>query len=211
VAAASEKTSETEGGAPKCGATNKRNGKPCRMTRGFRTDHPGSGHCYLHGGASPNGEKHAARIAAERLGAKLELAPHDALLDALYRQAAIVAFYAGRVAALDDTALIVEPTRIRRDQDGDTTIDRSNDAGVNVWVRLYSEAVLQQAKLAKAAVDAGVAERHVRIVEAHAELFARALDAILGDPDLALTPDQLAAATPVVRRHLVLLEGGRAA
>lgn len=36
-----------------CGAQGKQTGKPCRHPAGFRTDHPGEGRCYLHGGATP--------------------------------------------------------------------------------------------------------------------------------------------------------------
>lgn len=35
---------------PVCGATNKRSGKPCQHPAGRRTDHPGAGRCWLHGG-----------------------------------------------------------------------------------------------------------------------------------------------------------------
>ena len=33
-----------------CGAHARRTGKPCRHPAGFRTDHPGEGRCWLHGG-----------------------------------------------------------------------------------------------------------------------------------------------------------------
>ena len=36
-----------------CGAEGKRGGGPCRHPAGFRTDHPGSGRCWLHGGRTP--------------------------------------------------------------------------------------------------------------------------------------------------------------
>ncbi|GAA4015594.1 hypothetical protein GCM10022631_29680 [Deinococcus rubellus] len=36
-----------------CGAKGRRNGKPCRHPAGFRTDHSGSGRCWLHGGLTP--------------------------------------------------------------------------------------------------------------------------------------------------------------
>lgn len=212
MAAASGKPSETSTDAERCGAKSRRTGKPCRNPRGLRTDHPGTGNCWLHGGASPNGRIHAAREQAARLGARLELEPHDALLDALYRQAAVVAYYAQRVAALNDDELLVEHRRERQaGDDGTSFVETSSDAATHVWVRVYEQAVQNQARLAKAAVDAGVAERHVRVIEAHAELFARALDGILGDPDLGLTAEQLGKAGPVVRRHLVVLEGGQAA
>jgi hypothetical protein len=37
----------------RCGAHAKRSGKPCTHVAGFRTDHPGQGRCWLHGGRSP--------------------------------------------------------------------------------------------------------------------------------------------------------------
>lgn len=35
-----------------CGTIGRRNGEPCRHPAGFRTDHPGTGRCWLHGGRS---------------------------------------------------------------------------------------------------------------------------------------------------------------
>lgn len=37
----------------KCGAHGKQKKKPCGHPAGFRTDHPGTGRCYLHGGRVP--------------------------------------------------------------------------------------------------------------------------------------------------------------
>jgi len=37
----------------KCGAHARRTGKPCKQPAGARTDHPGEGKCFLHGGATP--------------------------------------------------------------------------------------------------------------------------------------------------------------
>lgn len=37
---------------PRCGAKN-RQGKPCGNAAGFKTDHPGTGRCHLHGGLTP--------------------------------------------------------------------------------------------------------------------------------------------------------------
>lgn len=39
--------------APLCGAPNKRGNGTCKQTAGSRTDHPGQGRCWLHGGRSP--------------------------------------------------------------------------------------------------------------------------------------------------------------
>jgi hypothetical protein len=39
--------------AARCGARSKRDGRPCRHWAGLRTDHPGEGRCWLHGGRAP--------------------------------------------------------------------------------------------------------------------------------------------------------------
>ena len=44
----------------KCGGTN-RQGDPCGNPAGFKTDHVGFGNCHNHAGATPSGEKHAAK------------------------------------------------------------------------------------------------------------------------------------------------------
>jgi hypothetical protein len=57
----------------------------------------------------------------------------------------------------------------------------------------------------KMALDAGVAERQVRVAEAQGELLASVIKAILGD--LGLSKDQQAVAPGIVRRHLIALAG----
>jgi hypothetical protein len=58
-----------------CGGRTKSRGTPCTLQKGWRTDHPGSGNCRWHGGATPNGKKHAAgervKKACELLGIPL--------------------------------------------------------------------------------------------------------------------------------------------
>ena len=48
-----------------CGAKTK-SGSPCRMFAGQGTSHVGIGRCFRHGGASPNHEKHAAKISLQQ-------------------------------------------------------------------------------------------------------------------------------------------------
>jgi hypothetical protein len=53
-----------------CGFPKTQSGRPCRNYRGFKTDHPGYGRCYKHGGMAPNGRTVAAReVVAEVLAA----------------------------------------------------------------------------------------------------------------------------------------------
>ncbi len=56
---------------PKCGAKRRGKDERCGHAAGFRTDHPGAGRCYLHGGSTPvkhglyaDPEVHARRLRA---------------------------------------------------------------------------------------------------------------------------------------------------
>ncbi|MBI3425036.1 MAG: hypothetical protein HY011_19035 [Acidobacteria bacterium] len=48
----------------RCGAKTKSGGRTCAQPAGWRTDHPGEGKCYLHGGATPI--KHGRYSAIQR-------------------------------------------------------------------------------------------------------------------------------------------------
>lgn len=52
---------------PTCGATT-RAGTPCAHAAGERTDHPGQGRCWLHGGATPIRHGRYSKIRRTRLG-----------------------------------------------------------------------------------------------------------------------------------------------
>lgn len=53
-----------------------------------------------------------------------------------------------------------------------------------MWQSVYSEWTDRAAKYAKMALDAGMAERRVRLAEAEGELLAGVIQAILGDLSL---------------------------
>lgn len=53
---------------PLCGADKKQTEGTCENIAGFRTDHPGSGRCYLHGGRSPIKHGMYSKIEHSRLG-----------------------------------------------------------------------------------------------------------------------------------------------
>lgn len=57
---------------PHCGARLKSRDGLCGNRAGFRTDHVGFGSCYLHGGATETGRKHAATLRQELFAAILE-------------------------------------------------------------------------------------------------------------------------------------------
>lgn len=45
----------------KCGSKKSSDGQSCLNPAGFKTSHIGFGNCHLHGGATPNGGKHAEK------------------------------------------------------------------------------------------------------------------------------------------------------
>lgn len=193
---------------PRCGAKT-RAGTPCGREAGAGTDHWGAGNCANHGGKTQSGEQFAADQVAIRLGAELHMEPHDALLLTVRRAANWEAFCALEVAKLTDEDLVVTHRHEREARGADATsyVDTTTAAELHIWVREHQRALDQLARLAKTAIDAGVAERQVRLLEQNAGELATWLSPLL--TELGVMGDKK---TPeIVRRHLVLLEGGRAA
>lgn len=60
----------------RCGAKTK-SGSPCKHLAGMRTDHPGEGRCWLHGGATPIKHGRYSTITRPRIKELLEQFEHD--------------------------------------------------------------------------------------------------------------------------------------
>lgn len=153
------------------------------MPAGWGTGHRGFGTCKVHGGSWKRVEE-AWRVAIQVAG-EYEISPWEALT-------LTVRLAAQRVAWVDAQL---------RDAVSAADGDVSGSAAVRRWLR---ESRLERAQLgrtAKAAIDAGVAERLVRQVELEgrllAEALARALDA------LDLDPDQRLRALEAAHEHLL--------
>src|SRR3954453_704158 len=82
---------------PLCGARRRQGGGTCAHYAGMRTDHPGTGYCWLHTGRTENGNKHAAKAEAKRraveFGALIDLEPGQALLLSVKLSAGQIAYY----------------------------------------------------------------------------------------------------------------------
>lgn len=162
---------------------------------------------------------------AERMVARagVDADPIEHLLDSLYRAAALVEVWGGMVADLDNAAevdLRDRPGGLRGEVwyenvevpkgDGDTktirvpkadrllAFNREGMVTTHPFVDEYQRALERRAKFAKLALDAGVAERSVRIAEHQAKLIADVIRSVLTDLDVEMT--QEVAAT--VGRHL---------
>lgn len=157
-----------------CGAK-KRSGKLCTQPAGFGTDHPGTGQCRYHGGATVVGNRIAAREEVEQVSKVLRLSglrrmnPADALMEELSRAAGAVAYFDERVAQADLTS----PMDI-------------------LLVEMWNEQRKMYLQTAALAARAGIDERAIRIQEQSAQALVAALLAVLAKMDLA--PEQIAVA-----------------
>lgn len=174
-------------GRQQCTARSKSSGGRCR-----RLAVPGGTVCRWHGGSAPQVQRAAARrLALERLegevaqwfdAAEAEARgghPVDLLLDALARSAAMA-------AVLSEVVRRLEAGRSQHADAGDgLTVevvaglwgpDHLGDARPHVAVeqlRVWNE---QAGRLAKLALDAGVEERRVRLVEAQAAQLVQVIE-----------------------------------
>jgi hypothetical protein len=174
-----------------CGAR-KKNGERCRAYAGQSTDHFGVGRCKFHGGSTTTHRKNAVRREAERraieFGQPIPVEPTEALLTVLHLSAGHLAFVRDELARQDDR----------------TSFE------AQVLFRLWNEERDRVARIAKMALDSGVAERQVRLVERAGSELAALLRSIFFDPELGLTAAQRSQLPEVLRTHLGRLENSRA-
>jgi hypothetical protein len=173
---------------PLCGAK-ARHGGSCRHSAGWGTDHPGFGNCKFHFGATPNGgvfaAKQAAAAEAARLGVAIETDPHEALAAVVNIIAGQVAFLQGKVNELDEGKALTR-------------------GGLNPVIRALNGVLEQWQRAAKAAADAGVEERRLRLDALVVDGIGDFLRAVFGE--LELTPEQEALIPEAMKRHGALLD-----
>lgn len=176
---------------PRCGAkkANKDN-EFCTHPAGFGTDHVGIGKCKFHGGCTPTGRGAAAKAAVRMkvaflgdLTAVEDLDPSDALLSVVRNTAAVVAWLQERLAAWDREDFEPETVQILN-KDGDVTGTKLVDEfGLqrSAYLSVYGEERDRLARSAKMALDAGIAERQVRIAEQVGGAVVQVLRGVVAD------------------------------
>lgn len=157
----------------------------------------------------------------QRAGVDLDPIVH--LLDSLHRAAALVEVWGAMVAALDAAAeteaeandtlrgeLHHEVAAVHSGAElAVTTNERllsfncRGEAQIHPFVAEYQSALDRRAKFAKLCVDAGIADRQVRIAEEQGALLARAIRGILDELGVADKPN----AGRIIRKHLELISG----
>lgn len=209
---------------PLCPGHSRRDGRPCGMRKGWGTDHVGYGLCRKHGGNTPGGRKQAyTEMAMEELenvratvvmGIAIDIDPMDALLACVRIAAGEVAYCTWRVGQLaEDDAVGNERSTKERPlslgKDGEDNAQRVEevtvgDPALHIWIRVRQNALDRLAKFSKMALDAGVAERSVRIAEDAGDSLALGLRRVLDG--LNLTAAQEAMAPDLIRAMLETLE-----
>jgi hypothetical protein len=163
-----------------CGAKKATGSGVCTLNKGYGTVHPGSGRCKWHGGNTATGRTAAAKEAGQNLVKYVDpigIEPTEALLQELARTAGHVAYLDQQIAGWKlNTAEEIPPHQEQ-------------------WMRVHMVERAHMTKVAKTALDAGVAERQIRLAEQQGMVLASAIEDILNR--LALTPAQ-SALIPIV-------------
>ena len=166
----------------------------CDRRAGWGTDHDGAGPCKRHeklvDDVKVGGDGHRGRpgawVMAHGCARALDVSPWEALLTAVKIAAGRVAYIEFKLGEASDDAQLLP--------DGDLAW----------WVRQSEMWHDRMAKVAKMAIDAGVAERMVRQVELEAELMLRATN--LTFAELGLDESTRERALGMMSRHLLELE-----
>lgn len=172
-----------------CGAKKTDGSGTCGHTAGWGTSHPGRGCCKWHGGSTPTHVKKAQREELEEAVAifalSREIEPTDALLEEVHRTA-------GLVHSLD---LIIRSK---------TAEELLKQPDLVLWHRQERRLYVM---VSRVAIAAGITERQVQVSEHQAAMFATALHGIIEDLGVADHPRL----GKIVRHHLTLIDGGKAA
>jgi hypothetical protein len=175
-----------------CGARKKKTSGVCQLPAGWGTNHYGIGSCRLHGGTTINHVKAAAKEEYRRLlGRPLEINPLDGLLWCIKISAGEIKWLSDRMAELDEKEF---------------TEDTIAGKQFHLYARERRYRMQDLARYSAQAVNLGIAERAVKLAETYGEMIASLIQGILGDLDLSA--EQRARVPQVVRRHLILLDGG---
>jgi hypothetical protein len=174
-----------------CGAK-KKDGTKCRNQAGLGTSHLGTGTCKFHGGNLSQQLKLAAKREAKLLGSPIELNPLEAIIWCIRITAGEVKWYSDKIEELEQEDWI-EQTLVGKQ--------------LHLFARERQSAQDRLVRYSQIAISLGLAERAIRMAEMYGDAIARLLDGVL--KDLQLSPVQKKMAPGVVRKHLMLLQGGR--
>jgi hypothetical protein len=178
-----------------CGAKT-RDGSPCTQRAGWGTDHVGIGYCKLHGGDSPNGQKYAVKVQArmdvERLGARRDIHPAEALLESVQFKAGEVAVWRHKVTQLEDDELTWGVTKVVEGfspEQGGMVNATTREAKPHIFLAQLHEAEKTLVDMATAALRAGADAALVRVAQNSANVWLEVMRSTLADPRVTVVGD----------------------
>jgi hypothetical protein len=169
-----------------CGAK-KKNGKLCRAFAGQGTDHPGTGRCRFHLGNTTTHMASAIRREAQARALAFDpipVEPTDALLTVLHLSYGYLSFIKHELGK---------------------EIDRKSFEA-QVLMRAFNDERDRVTRIAKAALDAGVAERQVKLAERYGALLAQYTQGLIDDLTPHLSAEGRDHLATYVRNRLLALE-----
>lgn len=183
------------GSKPACGAKTRQEGAhpTCSLSAGWGTDHPGVGHCRLHGGNTKAQKTRARKQQADKEAravlAELDVQPVEDPLTALMQ-------LAGQVLSWQEaTATLVNGLGDRIRYEGGTGAEQ-----LRAEVQLYERSMDRAEKVLSSIARLNIEERLAQISEAQADRVLAAIDAVLAH--LGITGDEAAGARRVAARRL---------
>lgn len=167
--------------------------------------------CRMHAGQSgalarTRGE---ASLRRATYGLPREVDPGQALLEEVHRTAGHVAWLAMRVRDLEESELVwgvVEEVDRPAGEKSLGGVETKSKAVPHAYVTLYQQERDRLARVAKAAIDAGVSERVVAVYEQVATAYVQMWDRVLDRLDLSAA--QRARVPEVVQGELRAIAGG---
>lgn len=174
---------------PKCGAKKRQGDGCCKRPAGWGTEHPGTGRCKLHGGATVSHRDAASeemmRRAVVTYGLPRDIAPGDALLEEVHATAGHVAWLREQVQALKPDELGWGMTeQVEKHATEFSGTDTTHAAALNMWLEQYRWERKHLVDVTKAAISAGIEERRVKLAEAQGALLNGVIRRILDRLDL---------------------------
>ncbi len=205
---------------PICGGTTRQQSKynpagaPCERPAGWGTEHPGIGRCKFHGGATKNAAKQAALTEAvnyvlDIMGPAIDVDPMEALIWCVRIAAGEVAYATRKISELEEDEVLDRPEEeTNRTGYGPKSESfrevKQSSVTLHIWIQARHSALDRLARYSKMALDAGIAERQVKLAETAGDEIAQSIRSILDN--LLLTPEQERRAPEIVREAMEKLE-----
>jgi hypothetical protein len=181
-----------------CGANKSHGRGTCRNPAGHRTDHLGVGSCSVHGGATPNGKRSAAKAAVRQLidGGRLrgflqvdveQLSDAEVMLEELHRSRQVVLYLESVIASWQQTEPELDEDGWREDVGlpelmeehlGEMSVSVA-DSERAAWLAVYRQERAHLLNVAKTVRALGLVEAQQRLDEGRQMLVMLVLRSVL--------------------------------